>query len=58
MRARRIDYPTGLTQVLVTAATPIDDGRNQICQWVYRNDTEADSRAVTHEDRHFLESTT
>ncbi|SFK84456.1 aromatic ring-hydroxylating oxygenase subunit alpha [Falsiroseomonas stagni] len=67
MRASRIDYPTGLTHVLVTAATPIDDRRSQICQWVYRNDTEAESpaakviafdRAVTIEDKHVLESTT
>lgn len=66
MRASRIDYPTGLTHVLVTAATPIEDGRSMICQWVYRNDTEAESpaekviafdRAVTAEDRLVLEST-
>ncbi|MGG5817665.1 Rieske 2Fe-2S domain-containing protein [Falsiroseomonas sp. HW251] len=65
MRASRIDYPTGLTHVLVTAATPIDDRRSMICQWVYRNDTEADApaekviafdRQVTNEDRLILES--
>jgi phenylpropionate dioxygenase-like ring-hydroxylating dioxygenase large terminal subunit len=67
MRASRIDYPTGLTHVLVTAATPIDDRRSMICQWVYRNDTEADApaekviafdRQVTNEDRTILESST
>ncbi|WP_270935059.1 aromatic ring-hydroxylating oxygenase subunit alpha [Falsiroseomonas oryzae] len=67
LRASRIDYPTGLTHVLVTAATPINDQRSMICQWVYRNDTEADSpaekviafdRAVTTEDRLILESST
>jgi phenylpropionate dioxygenase-like ring-hydroxylating dioxygenase large terminal subunit len=67
MRASRIDYPTGLTHVLVTAATPIDDRNSMICQWVYRNDTEADApaekviafdRQVTTEDRIVLESST
>ena len=66
-RASRIDYPTGLTHILVTGATPIDDRRSKICQWVYRNDTEAEApaekviafdRAVTLEDKLILESST
>jgi phenylpropionate dioxygenase-like ring-hydroxylating dioxygenase large terminal subunit len=65
IRASRIDYPTGLTHVLVTCATPIDDAHSMICQWVYRNDTEAEApaekviafdRAVTTEDKAILES--
>jgi phenylpropionate dioxygenase-like ring-hydroxylating dioxygenase large terminal subunit len=66
LRVSRIDYPTGLTHVLVTAATPVDDRVSRICQWVYRNDTEADApaekviafdRAVTTEDKVVLEGT-
>jgi hypothetical protein len=66
-RASRIDYPSGVTHVLCTGATPIDDRRSTICQWVYRSDTEADApaekviafdRAVTEEDRAILETTT
>jgi phenylpropionate dioxygenase-like ring-hydroxylating dioxygenase large terminal subunit len=66
-RASRIDYPTGLTHILCTGATPIDDRNSMICQWVYRSDTEADApaekviafdRAVTTEDRTVLETTT
>jgi phenylpropionate dioxygenase-like ring-hydroxylating dioxygenase large terminal subunit len=66
-RASRIDYPSGLTHILCTGATPIDDRRSQICQWVFRSDTEAEApaakviafdRAVTTEDRTILETTT
>jgi phenylpropionate dioxygenase-like ring-hydroxylating dioxygenase large terminal subunit len=66
-RASRIDYPTGLTHILCTGATPIDDRHSMICQWVLRNDTEAEApaakviafdRAVTEEDRGVLETTT
>ena len=66
-RASRIDYPTGLTHILCTGATPIDDAHSMICQWVYRSDTEAEApaekviafdRAVTTEDRTVLETTT
>jgi phenylpropionate dioxygenase-like ring-hydroxylating dioxygenase large terminal subunit len=65
-RASRIDYPSGLTHVLCTGATPVDDRHSMICQWVYRSDTEADAsaekviafdRAVTHEDKAILEGT-
>jgi phenylpropionate dioxygenase-like ring-hydroxylating dioxygenase large terminal subunit len=66
-RASRIDYPSGLTHVLCTGATPIDDRMSMICQWVCCSDTEADApadevtacdRAVTTEDRTVLETTT
>lgn len=66
-RASRIDYPSGLTHILCTGATPLDDRRSTICQWVFRNDTEADApaekviafdRAVTMEDKAILESST
>ncbi|MCX7930998.1 MAG: aromatic ring-hydroxylating dioxygenase subunit alpha [Rhodovarius sp.] len=66
LRKLRIRYPNGLSHSIVTAATPIDDTRSQIVQFVYRNDTEADAKAediiafdrlVTAEDRDILEST-
>jgi len=66
LRKLRITYPNGLIHSIVTAATPVDDHRSMICQWVYRNDTEADApaqkvidfdRVVTGEDREILEST-
>jgi len=65
-RASRIDYPSGLTHILCTGATPVDDRRSMMCQWVFRNDTEADApaekviafdREVTNEDRLVLETT-
>lgn len=52
--------------MILTGATPIDDRTSQIVQFVYRNDTEADTpaasvvafdRQVTAEDRAVLEST-
>jgi phenylpropionate dioxygenase-like ring-hydroxylating dioxygenase large terminal subunit len=66
LRKLRITYPNGLVHSIVTGATPIDDRTSMICQWVYRNDTEADApaqkvvdfdRVVTGEDREILEST-
>lgn len=65
-RKLHIRYPNGLIHIIVTVATPIDDARSQICQFVVRNDTEADARAadiiafdrqVTGEDKEILEST-
>jgi hypothetical protein len=65
-RKLRITYPNGLIHSIVTIATPIDDRSSQICQWVYRNDSEADApaakvvafdRQVTEEDKGILEST-
>ncbi|MEM9159910.1 MAG: hypothetical protein AAGB46_12765, partial [Verrucomicrobiota bacterium] len=65
IRKSKIHYPGGLIHSIVTCATPIADGRMQLCQWVYRNDTEEEvsaesviafDRRVTLEDRHILES--
>ncbi|GGX35329.1 hypothetical protein GCM10007242_47980 [Pigmentiphaga litoralis] len=64
-RRTAIRYPHGLQHVLITCATPMDDGNTMVVQWVYRNDTEADvasadvvafDRAVTLEDQLILES--
>ncbi len=65
---RRLDmeYPSGIRHIIINCATPIDDGRIQLVQLLYRNDTEADcpeqtliewDRAVITEDREVLEST-
>jgi len=65
-RRLNIRYPNGLVHSIVTWATPVDDGTSQICQFVLRNDTEADAKAadiiafdrqVTGEDKEILEST-
>ncbi|MEM8542379.1 MAG: aromatic ring-hydroxylating dioxygenase subunit alpha [Cyanobacteria bacterium P01_H01_bin.119] len=62
----RINYPNGLSHVVVNTMTPIDDGTSQMVQFCVRNDTEADTkaadvvafdRAVTLEDKRILEST-
>jgi phenylpropionate dioxygenase-like ring-hydroxylating dioxygenase large terminal subunit len=39
--SRRLDieYPSGVRHVIINAFTPIDDGRMQLCQWLFRNDT-------------------
>jgi len=59
-------YPNGLKHILITSATPIDDERSMIVQFVFRNDTEAQAkaadivafdRAVTIEDKYILEVT-
>lgn len=66
--ARRLDieYPSGVRHVILNGFTPIDDGRIQLCQWLFRNDTEADCPAqmlidfdhvITREDKDILEST-
>jgi phenylpropionate dioxygenase-like ring-hydroxylating dioxygenase large terminal subunit len=64
-RRTAIRYPHGLVHVLITCATPIDDGNTMVVQWVYRNDREQDvssadvvafDRAVTLEDKLILES--
>jgi phenylpropionate dioxygenase-like ring-hydroxylating dioxygenase large terminal subunit len=65
---RRLDmeYPSGIRHIIINSATPIDDGRIQLVQLLYRNDTEADcpaekliewDRAIITEDREVLEST-
>lgn len=65
-RKLQITYPNGVVHAIVTWATPIDDANSQICQFVYRSDSEADSpaagiiafdREVTGEDQYILEST-
>ena len=66
--SRRLDieYPSGIRHVIINCFTPIDDGNMQLCQWLFRNDTEADCPAqmlidfddeITREDRDILEST-
>ncbi len=66
--ARRLDieYPSGVRHVIFNCFTPIDDGHMQLCQWLFRNDTEADcpaqllidfDAAITREDKDILEST-
>jgi phenylpropionate dioxygenase-like ring-hydroxylating dioxygenase large terminal subunit len=59
-------YPSGRQHSIVHCATPIDDQTMQLCQWLYRNDTEADrataeliawDRAIVDEDRDILEAT-
>lgn len=61
-----IGYPTGLIHQIIGFTTPIDDQHTHRCQFVYRNDTEADApgkdvaafdRRVAAEDRRILEST-
>ena len=66
--SRRLDieYPSGVRHVIFNCFTPIDDGHIQLCQWLFRNDTEADCPAamliafdevITREDKAILEST-
>src|SRR6478735_8510429 len=66
--SRRLDieYPSGIRHIIINCFTPIDDGRMQLCQWLFRNDTEADCAAqmlvdfdqeITREDKDILEST-
>jgi phenylpropionate dioxygenase-like ring-hydroxylating dioxygenase large terminal subunit len=73
--ARRLDieYPPaagsskpGVRHVIVNCFTPIDDGHIQLCQWLFRNDLEADCPAqllidfdqtITREDKDILEAT-
>lgn len=60
----RIDYPDGVSHVMIKACTPIDDGATRQFQLVLRNDTEHDRPAadivafdaqVWEEDRRVLE---
>jgi phenylpropionate dioxygenase-like ring-hydroxylating dioxygenase large terminal subunit len=71
--SRRLDieYPSvdgrpGKRHIIINCFTPIDDGRIQLCQWLFRNDTEDDCPAqmlidfdeeITREDKDILEST-
>jgi len=65
-RKLHIAYPSGVHHSIVTVATPIDDRHSQICQWIYRNDSEEQVKAadavafdakVVAEDREILEAT-
>lgn len=65
LRRLGLAYPNGLKHTIFTCATPIDDERIQLIQWLYRNDTEADCPAaelnawdtrVVMEDKEILES--
>lgn len=66
--SRRLDieYPSGIRHVIINCFTPIDDGHIQLCQWLFRNDTEAQcpeallvhfDAVITREDKDILEST-
>jgi phenylpropionate dioxygenase-like ring-hydroxylating dioxygenase large terminal subunit len=45
LRKLGLAYPSGIRHTIYTCATPIDDGRIQVVQWLYRNDTEEDCPA-------------
>ena len=58
-------YPAGVVHAIVTAATPVNEHRLRLVQWVLRNDREEDApeselvsfdRRVTREDQELLES--
>ncbi len=71
--SRRLDieYPAaqgrpGRRHIIINCFTPIDDGHIQLCQWLFRNDTEAEcpaqmlidfDKTITGEDKDILEST-
>jgi phenylpropionate dioxygenase-like ring-hydroxylating dioxygenase large terminal subunit len=60
-------YPaSGIDHIIYNCATPIDDGRMMLVQWLYRNDSEAQcstqrlidwDATITAEDRDILEAT-
>lgn len=61
------EYPaSGIAHIIYNCATPIDDERMMLVQWLYRNDSEAQcstqmlidwDAAITAEDRDILEAT-
>ena len=64
-RRMRLDYPNGVTHTIVTCTAPVDDRSSIVCQFAFRNDTEAEApaagviafdRQVTNEDRVVLEA--
>ena len=66
--SRRLDieYPSGIRHDIINCFTPIDDGHIQLCQWLFRNDSEEvcpESMLIhfdevfTREDTEILEST-
>jgi hypothetical protein len=59
-------YPSGIRHIIINCATPIDDGRIQLVQLLYHNETEDQcptqtlidwDAAVVYEDRDILEAT-
>jgi phenylpropionate dioxygenase-like ring-hydroxylating dioxygenase large terminal subunit len=65
LRKLGLAYPSGIRHTIFTSATPIDDHRIQVIQWLYRSDTEEDCPAailndwdtkVVLEDKTILES--
>jgi phenylpropionate dioxygenase-like ring-hydroxylating dioxygenase large terminal subunit len=65
---RRFDmeFPSGIRHIIISYATPIDDDRIQVVQFLYRSDKEADCPAqklidwdarIIAEDKDILEST-
>ena len=61
-----IEYPSGVRHIIINCFTPIDDGHIQLCQWLFRNDSDAECPArllidfdhvVTREDEDVLEAT-
>jgi phenylpropionate dioxygenase-like ring-hydroxylating dioxygenase large terminal subunit len=65
---RRMDmlYPSGIRHIIVNAATPMEDGKLQLVQLLFRNDTEAAcstetliawDAAIVAEDKEILECT-
>ena len=65
-RKLHIRYPNGVVHSIVTFATPMEDDKSMVCQWVYRSDSEEEApaegvvafdRQVTQEDQTVLEGT-
>ncbi len=61
-----MEFPSGIRHIIISYATPIDDDRIQVVQFVYRSDKEADcpaqkvidwDAAIIAEDKDILEST-
>jgi phenylpropionate dioxygenase-like ring-hydroxylating dioxygenase large terminal subunit len=59
-------YPSGLHHIIYNCATPMEDGKLMLVQWLYRNDAETDcstaeliawDAAIVKEDREILEAT-
>jgi isopenicillin N synthase-like dioxygenase/phenylpropionate dioxygenase-like ring-hydroxylating dioxygenase large terminal subunit len=65
LRMMTVTYPSGRHHQIVTAATPVDNGRLRLVQWASRDDTEEEcaadtavafDRRVTLEDKALLEA--
>lgn len=50
LRKLGLAYPSGIRHTIYTCATPIDDGRIRLIQWLYRNDSEEDCPAALLND--------